>query len=518
MTPAVATGQISTSVLPAVAALLPILGALLVAPASRVSERLRNTLLVLVSTTVAAISLAFILAVLRGEFVDIQLFRLTPQIWFHLRVDAVGTLYGATVAVMWVIALIYSFGYMAGKPRQNRYFGFFMLSLSWTVGVAYAGNLLTFLIFYELFSVLTYPLVVQEGTPAAMAAGMKYLIYVLIGGNLVLIGVVFTFFLASEQTFVDGGFLTAAMDPTYLKIVFWTFMVGLGVKAALVPLHGWVPDAHPAAPAPFSATLSGVMVAGGTFGIIRVLYQVFGVELLAQLNVMPSLASVAVITVVFAAVLAVGQDDLKRRLAYSTISQMGYVALGVALLGQGAVVGALAHISNHAFMKAALFFAAGILIKRFKIRNVSDMAGIAKRAPVTMSVFALASLGMIGTPPLAGFVSKWYLGTGMLAVEEPLYLLVLLGGALLAAVYLLPVVYVAFFKELPSEAEASGDVHGTDTRGAAAHSPDGTREAPVGMLAPITVCGIAVVLLGLAANVSGLPVSLARVAAEAFFR
>ncbi len=331
-------------------------------------------------------------------------------------------------SVLWLLALVYSAGYMADGHKLGRYYAFFMLCLGWTMGVAYAGNLLTFLIFYELFSIMTYPLVVHEETPAAMAAGLKYIIYILIGGSFVLLGVVATFFLAGEQTLTVGGLLDSGMDRMTLLVIFWCFMVGFGVKAAIVPLHGWVPDAHPAAPAPFSAVLSGVMVAAGAFGITRVFHYVFGVELIAELGVAPLLAALASVTVIFAAILAVNQDNLKRRLAYSTISQMGYVTLGIALLGEQAVTGSLVHITNHAFMKGTLFLCAGLLIKRAGIHNVSEMAGVAKRLPVTMAAFAVATLGMIGVPPLAGFVSKWYLGLGMLEVDEPLYLIVLLGG------------------------------------------------------------------------------------------
>ncbi|MBE0416218.1 MAG: oxidoreductase [Coriobacteriia bacterium] len=472
-------------------------------PLGRVSERARAFGLGSICAVTAALTIALIPGVLGGAVYETYLLRLTPVIWLHLRVDALGALFGATVSVLWLLALVYSAGYMADEHRLGRYYAFFMLCLGWTLGVAYAGNLLTFLVFYELFSILTYPLVVHEETPAAMAAGTKYIIYILIGGSLVLLGVVFTFFLAGEQTFTVGGILDAGMNRTSLLVIFWCFIIGFGVKAALVPLHGWVPDAHPAAPAPFSAVLSGVMVAAGSFGIMRIVFQVFGVGLLAMLGVMPVLAGIAAFTVVFAAVLAVSQDNLKRRLAYSTISQMGYVTLGVALLGAEATTGALVHITNHAFMKGTLFLCAGLLIKRAGIHNVSEMAGAAKRMPVTMAAFALSALGMIGTPPLSGFISKWYLGLGILDVDQPLYLAVLLGGALLAAIYLLPIVYAAYFKPPPTIA-AEDEAEGS--------------EASASMLVPTVIASALTLVLGLAATVPGLPYSLAHMAAEGFFR
>ncbi|MDY0088076.1 MAG: proton-conducting transporter membrane subunit [Coriobacteriia bacterium] len=490
-----------TSFFPPATVFLPLLGTGAAIGLGRVSERAREIGLAVICAIVVVLTFAVIPGVLGGTVYEAHLVRLTPTIWIYLRIDAMGALYAATVSLLWLLAVVYSAGYMRGGHRLTRYYSFLMMCLGWTLGVAYAGNLLTFLLFYELFSILTYPLVVHEETPQAMAAGTKYIIYILIGGSLVLLGVVLTYFISGEQTLTAGGILNAAMDHTALLAIFWCFIAGFGVKAALVPLHGWVPDAHPAAPAPFSAVLSGVMVAAGSFGIMRVVYQVFGVELLQEMGVMPYVAGIAAFTIIFAAVLAVGQDDLKRRLAYSTISQMGYVALGIGLLGSEATIGALVHIANHAFMKGTLFLCAGLLIKRTGLRNVSEMAGVAKRMPVTMAAFALAALGMIGTPPLSGFISKWYLGLGILEVHSPLYLAVLLGGALLAAIYLLPIVYVAYFKQPP----------------ALAGETELEAEAPASMLVPTIIAASLTIVLGLAATAPGLPYSLAYLSAQTFF-
>jgi multicomponent Na+:H+ antiporter subunit D len=495
--------QLTASILPPAAFLLPILGAIVIVPVTRLSERARAVGLTLVCLATVAVAIGFVPGVLNGHIYETYLLRLTPRIWMYLRVDAMGALFGLTASVLWLLALIYSTGYMADEHRKSRYYAFFMLCLGWTMGVAYSGNLLTFLVFYELFSILTYPLIVHEETPEAIAAGTKYIIYILIGGSLVLLAIVFTFFLAGDQTLSAQGLLTMDMGKGKLLTIFWCFLAGFGVKAALVPLHGWVPDAHPAAPAPFSTVLSGVMVAAGSFGIMRVVYNVFGVSLLGELGVMRYVQYIAAFTVIFAAILAVNQDNLKRRLAYSTISQMGYVALGVSLLGEQVAVGALVHITNHAFMKGTLFLCAGLLIKRAGIHKVSEMRGIAKRMPVTMAAFSIAALSMIGTPPLSGFVSKWYLGLGMLEVDQPIYLAVLLGGALLAAIYLLPVVYAAYFKEPLPASEPETAEHGL--------------EAPLSMLGPAVAAAVLTIVLGLLASAPGMPLSLARLAAEIAF-
>ncbi|KAF0208497.1 MAG: NADH dehydrogenase [Actinobacteria bacterium] len=496
--------RIVSSLLPPAAFLLPIIGAVAIIPLTKGAERLRRIGLAVVCVLNVVAAASFVPGVLAGNVYETYILQITPKIWMYFRVDAMGALFGLTAAVLWLIALVYSFGYMEGEHRPGRYYAFFILALAWTMGVAYAGNLLTFLIFYEMFSILTYPLIVHEETPEAIAAGTKYIVYILVGGSLVLLAIVFTFFLAGNQALTPAGLLTLEMGRKNLIAVFWCFIAGFGVKAALVPLHGWVPDAHPAAPAPFSAVLSGVMVAAGSFGIMRVVYSVFGVALLRELDVMRWLAYIAGFTVVFAALLAVNQENLKRRLAYSTISQMGYAALGVALLTEQATTGALVHITNHAFMKGALFLCAGLLIKRAGIRNVRDISGIAQKMPITSAAFAIAALSMIGTPPLSGFVSKWYLGLGMLDADQPLYLAVLLGGALLAAVYLLPIVYAAYFKPPSAAVLALPERSGL--------------EAPLTMLVPLVAAIVLTIALGLVSSVQGMPLSLARLAAAIAFK
>lgn len=489
----------SQSFLLPIAVVLPILGAVFTVPLSRVSDRARSIGLAVFCTATLGIVVSLVPGVLAGTDFHIRLMQITPTIWLDLRADALGVSFAVAVALLWVLAVVFSSGYMADEHRLNRYFSFLMLAMAWTVGLSLAGNLLTFLIFYELFSILTYPLVVHEETPEAMAAGTKYIIYILVGGGLVLTAILFTYYLVGSGMLDTPGLLTLEEGRPALIAVFWCFIAGFGVKAALVPLHGWVPDAHPAAPAPFSAVLSGVMVAAGSFGILRVIHNVFGADLLAELGVMPWLGYIAGFTILFAAVLALGQDNLKRRLAYSTISQMGYVVLGASFLQVEAATGAITHIANHAFMKGTLFLCAGLLIKRMGVTRISEMHGVARRMPVTMAAFTVCTLGMIGTPPLSGFISKWYLGLGMVEVGQPLYLIVLLAGALLAAGYLLPIVYVAYFKEPPSVGQGK---------------LDGGREAPLSMLAPVVAGTVITAALGALSWLDGFPLSLARQFAE----
>lgn len=511
--------QAVTSPLPAVAVLLPLLGAMLVVPLGRMSARARAVIVVGTTAAATGVVVAMIPGVLGGAVYSAVVFKMAPSIWMHFMADPLGLMFGSTVVVLWMLAAVYSQGYMADEHKQNRYYVFFMLSLGWTLGVAFAANLLTLLVFYELFSILTYPLVIQEETPEAIAAGTKYIIYILIGGSLLLPAVVLSYWLGGTLTLMEPGILTAQVSRLGLIATFWCFIAGFGVKAAVMPLHGWVPDAHPAAPAPFSALLSGVMVAAGSFGIARVFFNVFGTELLRSLGMIDIVGYVAAITVVLAAILAISQDNLKRRLAYSTISQMAYVVLGLTLLGEFALQGALVHIANHAFMKGTLFLCAGIIIKKTGYHNISEMAGLAARLPWTMAAFTVSVLGMIGTPSLSGFVSKWYLGLGMLEVGKPLYLLVLLGGALLAAIYLLPIVYTFYLKK--PYAEATSD--DPDPVPSTVHNPSSREvsdgpEAPLSMLAPTLTGALLTVVLGLFAWAPGLPLSLARIAIEALVK
>jgi multicomponent Na+:H+ antiporter subunit D len=489
------------SILALAALTLPLLGGAVALPLRRLGDGGRMTVLLLVSAASAALAIALIPAALAGPAPQAVLVHFTPQVWLQLRVDPMGALFGATVSLMFFLALVYSHGYLRRDGSETRYLAFFMLAHGWMLGVAWAGNLITLLVFYELFSILVYPLVVHEQTPAALRAGTKYIVYILLGGSLVLLGVILCFFLAGDRPFMPGGIFAAGADGAMLRTAFWCLLAGFGVKAAIMPLHGWVPDVHPAAPAPFSALLSGVMVAAGTFGILRVVFEVFGVELAATLGVMPWLAGLAAVSVLFGAVMAAAEDELKRRLAWSTISQMAYVLLAVALLAPEVTVGAVAHITHHAFLKGALFFCAGVLATGAGVRRVSEMRGIARRMPLTMTAFTIAALGIVGVPPLSGFIGKWVMGVGMLQAGHPWLLLVLLGGALLAAWYLLQPVWLAWF--------AVGDD---------APPPRRDRpEAPRSMLFVLVAATAISIALGLAAALPGMPLSLARRAVLGYF-
>ena len=350
-------------------------------------------------------------------------------------------------AVLWLTTTLYAIGYLRGTALQSRFFGYFSLCVSATVGLAMAGNLVTFLLFYELLTLATFPLVVHTGSAQALRAGRIYLAYTLSGGALVLLGAALLHNLAATPNFMAGGYLSewVADQSLSLTVGFILLIVGFGVKAALFPLHSWLPQAM-VAPAPVSALLHAVaVVKAGAFGIIRVVYDVYGVETVAQLQLDQPLLWLAAFTIIYGSIQALRQQEIKKRLAFSTVSQVSYITLGVALLGPLAATGALAHLVHQGLMKVTLFYAAGSFGHTLQVHKINQLNGMGRRMPLTMTAFTIGALGMIGVPPIAGFFSKWYLGWGALEVNKPWVLLLLVLSGLLNAAYFLPLVYRGWF-------------------------------------------------------------------------
>jgi multicomponent Na+:H+ antiporter subunit D len=371
-----------------------------------------------------------------------------PGLDLLLRVDALSMLFAALSALLWFLTTIYAVGYLEASPHRSRFFGFFSLCVTATIGVALAGNLITFLVFYELLTLSTYPLVVHRGTEKSLRAGRTYLAYTVGGGGVLTVAIAWLQVVAGPVAFTTGGALAhvARDHPGALVWIFGLMIAGLGVKASLVPLHGWLPQAM-VAPAPVSALLHAVaVVKAGAFGIVRVVYDVYGVRLASQLGLVQVLAVAAAITIVYGSIRALFQDDLKKRLAYSTISQVSYIALGVALFGPVASIGGAVHLVHQGLMKITLFFCAGSFSETLGVRRVGDMDGVGRRMPWTMAAFTVGALGMIGVPPLAGFVTKWYLATGAWEAGQPWVIAVLAASSLLNAAYFLPVLYAGWFK------------------------------------------------------------------------
>jgi multicomponent Na+:H+ antiporter subunit D len=394
-----------------------------------------------------ALICSLLVGVLSGTTFETRL-PLLPGMDLVLHADALSLLFVSLSGLLWLVTTIYAVGYLKNTQHRSRFFGFFCLCVAATLGIALAGNLITFLIFYEFLTLATYPLVVHKGDPASLRAGRIYLTYTLAGGAVLLAGVVWLKVIAGPLDFTATGILSSLphLNTDHLKIIFGLIIGGLGVKAALVPLHGWLPVAM-AAPAPVSALLHAVaVVKAGAFGIIRVVYDVYGIEFARDLGLTAILGVFAAFTIVYGSLIAIRQNDIKKRLAYSTVSQVSYIALGTAIAGPIATIGGMVHLVHQGLMKITLFFCAGNLAETLGIHKVSELDGVGRRMPITMSAFTIAALGMIGLPPIAGFVSKWYLGTGAVEVGAYWVLGVLATSSLLNALYFLPIIYAAWFK------------------------------------------------------------------------
>ncbi|WP_322516080.1 proton-conducting transporter membrane subunit [Rhodopseudomonas palustris] len=427
-----------------------------------------------------------IIGVAEGKTYEATL-TLLPGLQLILRVDALALLFLALSAFLWLLTTIYAISYLGDGPNLSRFFGFFSLCVAATTGVALSGSLITFFVFYELLTLSTWPLVVHKGDGASLAAGRRYLIYTMSGSAVLLAGILLLEGGLGPIEFARHGSL-AAGDPGVLTGAFVLMVAGLGVKAALVPLHGWLPSAM-VAPAPVSALLHAVaVVKAGAFGIIRVVYDVYGVALVNELGVGLPLAIVASVTIVYGSLRALQQHDIKRRLAYSTVSQVAYIVLGTGLFGPYATIGGVVHLVHQGLMKITLFFCAGALAERIGATRIEHLDGAGRRMPLTMAAFSVAALGMIGVPPLAGFVSKWYLGIGGLQAGQHWVLAVLAVSSLLNAAYFLPLLHRAWFVAPPA-----------DARPAVA-----SREGPAWLIGPGLVTAAAVVAAGVFA---GMPFS-----------
>ncbi|MFW6002915.1 MAG: cation:proton antiporter [Halanaeroarchaeum sp.] len=437
-----------TSLRPLGAIAVPALGILAILASHR-RPNVREGFTIGTAVATLAVVASMVPRAVQGDAYVTDLGTFVPGIEFVIRADPLGMIFGLLASFLWLITSFYSIGYMRGldEHSQTRYFAAFAASISSALGVAFASNLIVLYVFYELLTVATYPLVAHDETEEARTAGRKYLLYTFGGGVSVLAGTALVFWATGTVEFASGGIAAlASADPLIGRAAFALLIAGFGVKAALMPIHSWLPDAM-VAPTPVSGLLHAVaVVKSGVFGIARVILDVFGPDLVGDLGMGLPLAAVAGFTILASSIIALRQDNLKRRLAYSTVSQLSYIVLGLAILSPAAIVGGLLHIPAHAFMKLTLFFAAGAIHVETHTDDISQMAGIGKRMPLTMVAFGIASVGMAGLPLVAGFVSKWYLLIGSLDAGTTIFAVVLFLSGLLNIGYFWPIVYRAFFQ------------------------------------------------------------------------
>ena len=437
---------------PAWAVLCPLIVALLILFSGK-RPNLREAWTLLGGLGLGYLVLSMTPHVLAHGPIHFNLITLLPGIELGFTVDGLGLIFATTSSCLWVLVSIYSIGYMRSlnEHAQTRYYFSFAVALSGAVGVALASNLVTMFLFYEILTISTYPLVAHEESPEAIAAGHKYLAYLLTGGIFFLIAVLMIYALTGTTDFNNQGIIKPVLGTTShlkLQIVFLCFLLGFA-KAAWMPVHGWLPSAM-VAPTPVSALLHAVaVVKAGVFGIIRIACHIYGIEVMEVLGLGLLLGMVATFTIIIANCYAIGQNNLKRLLAYSTINQLSFIILGVALLSPMGVTGAILHIPFHGFMKITLFLCAGAIAAITGKKAISDMAGLGRALPITASAFIIGAFGMCGAPPLAGFISKWHVALGAVESGQLFFLLVICVGSLLDVVYFFPVIRTAFFGQVP---------------------------------------------------------------------
>ena len=454
--------------------LVPLLGALAVVLAGS-RPNLREAMSLGAGVVLLALVVRLLPRVLSGDWPATVLAEPIPGLSLAFSAEPLGVLFGLIASFLWIVTTVYSIGYMRGhgEAHQTRFYAFFAIAMGCTMGVAFADNLFTLFVFYELLTLSTYPLVTHAGTREARQGGRTYLgILMATSMGFLLLAVVWTWQLTGNVRFTSGGILAGAASPLVIGILFALYVFGIG-KAALMPFHRWLPAAM-VAPTPVSALLHAVaVVKAGVFAIIKITVYIFGLDLLRDTGVTDWLLWVAAVTILVASVIALRQDNLKARLAYSTVSQLSYIVMGALLVNSTALVGSTLHLATHAFGKITLFFCAGAILVASHKTKVSQLDGLGRQMPWTMGAFFLASLSIVGLPPMGGMWSKWYLALGAIDAGYAVLVGVLMVSTLLNIAYLIPVPIRAFV----GKADAGGDIQ--------------IREAPIACLLAmgVTVAG-----------------------------
>ncbi|MDI6726503.1 MAG: monovalent cation/H+ antiporter subunit D family protein [Smithellaceae bacterium] len=423
--------------------------------------------------------------ILAGNRIVYSLSEIAPGISINFRVDGLSLIFGIVSSFLWIFATFYNIGYMRSlkEHAQTRYYACFAIAILGAQGVSFAGGLFSLYLFYEVITLFTYPLVAHHQDEEGYEGGKKYMVY-LMGASkgFLLPAMILTYVMTGTLNFADditSGVFAGGADGLWVTVTYFLFIAGFA-KAAIMPFHNWLPAAM-VAPTPVSALLHAVaVVKAGVFCIARVMLSIFGIDVLDELSLGIITAYLASFTILTASIIAITKEDIKARLAYSTVSQLSYVILGVALLDHAGIVGGILHIVNHGFSKITLFFCAGAIYVAAHKKKISDLEGIGYVMPFTMGAFAIASLSMIGVPPVAGFVTKWFLVNGALEINKIGILLVLMTSTILNAAYFAPIVVKAFFQ-------------GKNT----AWDRKKIKEAPLTMVIPLVIAALISVILGI---------------------
>jgi multicomponent Na+:H+ antiporter subunit D len=466
--------------LAAVAVCLPVVGALLVLALGRWPNA-REAATLVTAGSLFAVVYSMLGLVQDGAISGLTIVEVVPGVTLGLEVEPLGLLFALVASFLWIVTSLYAIGYMRGHHEENqtRFFFFFAISIAAAMGVAFSANLFTLFAFYELLTLCTFPLVTHHGTEAARKAGRVYLgILLTTSVGFQLLAIIWTWQLAGTVDFRPGGILEGTASLGLLSAILVLFVFGVG-KAAVMPFHRWLPAAM-VAPTPVSALLHAVaVVKAGVFTVLKISVYVFGLDLMGTLGAATWMAWAAAATIILASLVAFTKDNLKARLAYSTISQLSYIVLGAMLANEWGIIGGGMHIAMHAFGKITLFFAAGAVLVAAHETDISRMRGLGRTMPFTFGAFFVGSLSIIGLPPAGGSWSKWFLGMGTLEAGQIGLLAVLMVSSLLSLVYLLEVPVRAFFSAPPEDASR----------------PEGIHEAPWPSVVALVITAVATVAL-----------------------
>ena len=496
--------------------LIPLFFAILIGVFGNKSVAFRNTCVLLPCFLVFCLVALMVSLGLGAEGYSFTWVKISPFA-LAFRADGFALYMGLLISFLFFLTMIYSFGYMEheGERGQTRYYCCLILALGSTMGIMFAADMVTYFICFEWLTMSVYPLVIHSETEEAYNAGVKYMIYLMTGGALVLMGIIATYGLSGGNlVFTPGGIPALrhqSVEMLWLLCLLFTF--GFGFKAAIMPMHSWLPDAM-IAPTPVSAVLHAVVVVNvGLSGFFRTFYNVIGIQVVERIGFGVFLGIMASITIIVSALIALRQNEIKRMLAFSTVNQLSYVLLGIVSFNVLGMLGALLHVVYHSFMKITLFYSAGTIITQSGNKYIGKMAGLAKKMPVTMGAFTVGAVGIIGLPPVAGWISKWYLIQAYFTDATPLHIMfgcVFILSGLIEMGYFTPPIFLAYFKkpleeDLEQPLENTHDSHGGG--GDHAQQAEGGREAPLTMLVPIAIVAIVSLVFGFWGS---LPHSLAK--------
>lgn len=487
------------SITPFLALAAALVGSALIGLA-RKNPNLRDVCSVGAATLQFLCVLTMLPTVLAGNTVNYTLLSFLPQVSIAFRVDALGLVFALTASFLWILTGIYAIGYMRllKEQAQTRFYACFAITMAATMGIAFSANLVTLYLFYEILTLLTYPLVTHKETEEAYAAGRKYIFYHFVTSVAFLLpAIIATYELSGTFSFQPHGIFPEGANSTLLVVVYFLFLVGCA-KAAIMPIHAWLPAAM-VAPVPVSALLHAVAVVNaGVFLVLRVIMNVFGEGLMEELSLGIATAAIASFTILVSSFYAYRLDGLKALLAYSTIGQLSYMVLGGALLNTSGLTGGIIHIANHGFAKITLFFCAGSIYLASHKTKISEMSGIGRQLPWTMAAFLIGALSTIGIPATSGFITKWFLFVGAFEAKQFLIFFVLLVGTLLSAAYYFKVLRIAYFQsEEKAPLASSGTAAASNPHGEHHEETHPIKEVSLLIVGPLLVTALITIILGL---------------------